>query len=246
LRLPEIYVVLVEPEYAGNVGFTARAMMNFGFRKLVVVNPKVELNGDARIFASHAVEVLERSLVVDSFDDAISLFDFAVGTTSRVGGDYNVLRVPITPRMLAESIWEVEGRVGIFFGRESIGLKNEELARCDLVVSIPASESYPVLNVSHAVAVILYELFSHKGEIGGWRFREASRVEKEMLLKYFDALLKALNYPEHKRRIANLIFRHVIGRAFISGREAHTLMGVFRSALIRLAEGSSNGYSSDL
>ncbi|RLE52096.1 MAG: RNA methyltransferase [Candidatus Methanomethylicota archaeon] len=230
----EVYVILVEPECAGNVGFIARVMMNFGFKNLVIVNPKVELDGDARIFASHAVEVLENAVVVDSFDEAISLVDFAVGTTSRIGGDYNVLRVPITPKMLVERIFDFKGRVGLVFGRESIGLTNEELASCDLIVTIPASEAYPVLNVSHAVAIILYELFTYRRKFGAGRFREASRVEKEMLIKYFEALLEAIDYPEHKRSIAHLIFRHVIGRAFISGREAYTLMGVFRSALIKL------------
>lgn len=231
-----VYVVLVEPEFSGNIGFIARVMMNFNFQNLILVNPRVGLDDTAYIFASHAGSVLDGARIVSSLDEIVSEFDFLVGTTSKVGGDYNVLRVPITPRQLAESLIDVEGKVALLFGRESIGLTNRELGLCDVVVTIPSSEVYPVLNVSHAVAIILYELYVSglRGRGFSLKFREASRVEKEFLLKYFDRLLEAVDYPEYKRRIARTIFRHVIGRSFISGREAHTLMGVFRSVLVRL------------
>ena len=97
-----LYVVLVEPEQAGNIGFVARVMKNFGFKNLVLVNPRTRPDAiEAKIFASHAVDVLESALVVDSLSSLSSKLDFMIGTTSKVGGDYNVLRVPITPRELA-------------------------------------------------------------------------------------------------------------------------------------------------
>jgi len=231
-----IYVVLVEPEFSGNIGFIARVMMNFGFKNLILVNPKASLDDTAYIFASHADSVLDEARIISSLDELVSEFDFIVGTTSKVGSDYNVLRIPITPRRLAKSLADVEGKIAIMFGRESIGLTNKELALCDVIVSIPSSDVYPVLNVSHAVAIILYELFTYGLKKRGktLKFREASRVEKEILLRYFDRILEAVDYPDYKRRIAQTIFRHVIGRSFISGREAHTLMGVFRSVLVKL------------
>lgn len=231
-----IHVVLIEPEFSGNIGFIARVMMNFGFHKLILVKPKAKLDDTAYTFASHASIILDEAEIFSSLDEVASNFDFLVGTTSKIGGDYNVLRVPITPRRLAEALVDVRGRVAILFGRESTGLTNRELELCDVVVTIPSSEVYPALNVSHAVAIILYELFLSR--LGCWRgflgFREASRIEKEVLLKYFDRILEVVDYPGFKRGIARTVFRHVIGRSFISGREAHTLIGVFRSVLVKL------------
>lgn len=231
-----VCVVLVEPEFSGNIGFIARVMMNFGFQSLILVNPKASLDTTAYIFASHAGGILDEARIFASLDELASEFDFIVGTTSKVGSDYNVLRISVTPRRLAGSLVDVKGRVAILFGRESVGLTNRELELCDVVVSIPSSDVYPVLNVSHAVAIILYELFmcGLEGKGKSLRFREASGVEKEILFKYFNRVLEAVDYPGYKRRIARTIFKHVIGRGFISGREAHTLMGVFRSVLVKL------------
>ncbi|MEM3615414.1 MAG: TrmH family RNA methyltransferase, partial [Candidatus Methanomethylicia archaeon] len=160
--------------------------------------------------------------------------DFMVGTTSKSGHDYNVARMSITPKMLVESMKDVKGNIGLIFGRESIGLKNEELKLCDIIVTIPTSKMYPSLNLSHAVAIILYELSSSQLSSRQEGFREASRIEKEKLLEYFSKILETLNIPSHRKERAFIIFKHVIGRAFISGREAYTLMGVFRHILLEL------------
>ncbi len=234
-----LYVVLVEPEQAGNIGFVARVMKNFGFKNLVLVNPRTRPDAiEAKIFASHAVDVLESALVVDSLSSLSSKLDFMIGTTSKVGGDYNVLRVPITPRELAHVLAEVSGNVGIVFGRESYGLTNDELRLCDLIVTIPASNEYPVLNVSHAVAIILYEIYTFLEKPSFKGFREASVVEKTVLVKYFNDFVNLLEYDPYKKEIVITVFKHIIGRAFISGREAHTLIGAFRKAVELLS--SSN------
>jgi len=222
----KIKVVFVEPESEGNVGAIARIMKNFGFKELILVNPKTELGGEARAFAMHGIDILENAKIVDSFQDAVKDADFIVGTTAIKGSDYNILRVSITPDQLT-SISDISGTVAFIFGRESSGLKNDELDKCDLLVSIPTAPEYPTLNVSQSAAIILYEVFKilKKCET---RFREANNVEKNILLTYFEDILKKINFPKHKRYIAFRAFRNIIGRAFISGREAHTLIGVFR------------------
>jgi len=231
-------VILVEPEYAGNLGFIARVLKNFDGRRLIMVSPKCNIE-EAYIYAAHARDVIESAIILDSYIEALSMVDFTVGTTSKVGGDYNVLRIPITPRMLAGAVKNFTGEVGIIFGRESRGLTNMELELCDLIVSIPSSRHYRALNISHAVAIILYELYLAAKHRGYMEFREASKIEKRMLIEYFDKLLERIEYHPFKKRIASIIFKHIIGRAFISGREAHTLMGVFRKTLMKLRENES-------
>jgi TrmH family RNA methyltransferase len=235
MELESIYIVLVEPEYSGNVGFVARVMMNFGFKHLILINPKIDVN-EASIYAVHAKPILDDAIVLDDLTKLKDFTDFNIGTTSKRGHDYNLLRMAITPRMLADAISDVRGKIGLIFGRESIGLKNEELKLCDVIVTIPTSHLYPSLNLSHAVAIILYELFLSKSSSKPAKYRESSQIEKEKLLEYFKNILDAINYPSHKRERAFIVFKHIIGRSFISGREAFTLMGVFRRILLSLSK----------
>ncbi len=235
ISMPKIYVILVEPIYPGNIGFIARVMKNFGFKNLIVINPKVNLSSkECRIFASHASDILENAIILNSLNECCSKMDFLVGTTSKIGGDYNILRIPVSPRDLAYLLSEVDGDVGIIFGRETYGLSNEELELCDVIVTIPASAEYPVLNVSHAAAIILYELFLILNRPFFKGFREASRIEKNILINCFNELVNLIDYPVFRKEIAKVIFKHVIGRAFISGREAYTLIGIFKKLIKEL------------
>lgn len=228
------YVILVEPGNPANVGFVARCIMNFDFKHLLLVNPKCDLR-EAYVYAVHAKSILDNAVILDSLHKVRDFMDFTVGTTSKSGHDYNVMRMAITPKMLAQSLSNVMGKIGLIFGRESIGLKNEELRLCDLIVNIPTSKSYPSLNLSHAVAIILYELSSESLYSKHKKFRKASKIEKEKLLGYFNELLDILDLPIHRRERAFIVFKHIVGRSFISGREAFTLMGVFRRILLKLS-----------
>ncbi|MCD6447450.1 MAG: RNA methyltransferase [Thermoplasmata archaeon] len=230
------YIILVEPKYAGNAGAVARLMKNFGFRNLVLINPSFSLdNDDCRKFAMHAQEILDEAILMDSFDEIVEEMDFMVGTTSiESKDDKHHLRKTVVAREFAKEIYKIDGKVGLAFGREDYGLLNEEIKRCDLLVKIPTSDEYPALNLSHAVCILLYELFMERYEPP--EFVLADGKEKEKMYEFFDRLLKAINYPEHKMENTRILFRRVIGRAMLSKWEYHTLMGVFKKA-IQAAEG---------
>jgi len=216
----KIYVVLVEPEEDGNIGAIARVMKNFGFKELVLVNPKCKIGQEAYVRAMHAKDVLKGAKIVEEFDP--SEYDFVVGTTAKGGGFYNVRRFSITPRELKGKL---SGKVAILFGRESIGLKNEELKMCDLVVRIPTSKKYPTMNVSHACAILLYELSRLKEER-----RLAKRQEREAVLKMAEEVLSRVKFRKtSQRKTILLTLRRVLGRAELRKREAYTLAGMFRS-----------------
>jgi len=158
-------VVLVQPHYAGNIGSVARLMMNFDVHELYLVDPLVSpLDEEAMIWAVNAKEVLERARVVSSIEAAIRDCAVVAATTAQPGPKM-VRRTPITPREFAEQFkdyWKSEERVAILFGREPSGLTNSELELADFTITIPTSPRYPAMNLSHSVAVILYELYVQK------------------------------------------------------------------------------------
>ncbi|ADG12936.1 TrmJ/YjtD family RNA methyltransferase [Methanocaldococcus infernus] len=225
-----IKVILVHPKYGGNVGSVARVMKNFGFKELRIVGDRKIINDEAKMMAVHAKDILEKAKFYETFDSAIEDLDFIIATSGARGGDRNLKRVPITPRELAEKIKEVRGNIGLVFGREDDGLYNEELDKCDLLVSIPTSEEYPIMNLSHAVAVILYELYISKvgNKFLDINIREASKEDKELLIKKFNEFIDKKDIPEHKKELCKIIFKRLVNRAFITGKEAWTLMSAFK------------------
>jgi len=219
-----LYVVLVEPEYEGNLGLIARVSKNFGAKGLILVNPKCEIGEEARRRAMHAVDYLENVKIFKSLADVKRELNFLAATTARRAGPYNVNRAFITPDRLKR----VEN-MGIVFGRESRGLTNEEIGLCDVVVHIPASEEYPVLNVSHAVAIVLYELHKKRR-----RVKVARRRLREQIYRFYDEIVRALGYEENKRKIQVTVFRRVLERSFLNEREAYGIAGVLRKVLEKI------------
>ncbi|MFQ5870905.1 MAG: RNA methyltransferase [Candidatus Geothermarchaeales archaeon] len=245
--MPEFTVVLVEPKVEGNVGAIARSMANFGLRDLVLVNP-CPLGDDAYKRAKHGHQVLEGAQVVARLEDAVLREDLVVGTTgipTRTEKAFH--RQALTPWELASKLFQVEGRIAILLGREDYGLYNEELDKVDILVSVPCSPEYPVMNISHAITVILYELYKARVSDEIPRPRVASGFEKERLFEAFGELLTAIKYPGYKRRRTQVMFRRLMGRATPSKWEFYALMGVLRGAsktIRRLSESPGRGPSS--
>lgn len=226
--MPRVRVVLINPKIEGNVGAVARAMANFGFKDLWLVNP-CEITEEAYKRAKHACGILESARRVTTLDEALKGTSLVVGTSGIVSyGEKHFLRIPITPRDLASKIRDFEGTVALLFGREDLGLLKDELMRCDLLVHIPASKDYPVLNLSHAVAVILYEIYQSCSYNQGPT--PASEVEREKLNEFFMELLKAIDYPEFRRERTGIMFRRLMGRAVPTKWEFYTIMGVLKDA----------------
>jgi TrmH family RNA methyltransferase len=220
-----VRIVLVEPEYEINIGHAARAMANFGFEELYLVNPKVEIGFNARMFAKHASHILQKAKVVGRLEDAVRGCDFVVGTTGIVGRSRNIIRNPVTPARFAREMRKLDGRFAILFGREGTGLNKNEVKKCDFLITIPASEAYPILNLSHALAIILYELSSGKGEN---MIRRASGEEKEMLTRCFNSIVDHFSARLRSPEKIKLSFKRVIGRSLISDVEAAAILCVFQ------------------
>ena len=232
-EIPIFYVVLVEPKYSGNVGAVARSMANFDFKHLYLVNP-CELNDECYARAMHAHSILDEAKIFDDFNKAVENLDYLVATSSiESSSDKKHLRNALELDDFISKIFDVEGKIGLVFGREDYGLYNDEIAACDIMVKIPTSSSYPSLNLSHAVNIVLYSLYV-KNKSDKKHKRVIGNVEKQKLYQFFSELLDEINYPDHKKENTMVMFKRIMGRAMPSKWEYHTLMGVLSKALEKI------------
>ncbi len=222
--MPEIDIVLVSPLYEGNVGFAARVMKNFGFSNLVLIDPCL-LGDEAKARASHAQDVLEKAETC-TIEDVFARSSIVVATTGTVSKSVcTSMRMPFySPKELRERIGDADGRIAILFGRENWGLNNEEVKRSDMICTIPTSPEYPILNLSHAVGVVCYEL----AILPLPEFRLASPFEMGHLYRHIDRYLDIIHHPRFKRENTMILIRRVLGRANLTTREASTLHGLLR------------------
>lgn len=225
--MQSVRVIVIEPKNPGNLGAIARLMKNFGVEDLIVVNTH-RIPWEDSIRSMRGNEILSRAKMVDSLSQATQGLEYVVGTSGiKSESPKEVIRKYLEPREFVGLSSRIKGRVGIVLGREDIGLTNKELALCDFFVHIPASEEYPILNVSSAAAVLFYEMF------GAGRTRRGesiSRSETDRLVEKFRENLTENDYPKHRIEKTTLLFRRIISRAVISPYEYRILMGAIGPA----------------
>ncbi len=217
-------IIAQEFKTPGNLGALARVMKNFDFESLVLLNPLCDhLSKEALDRSTHAKEVLENAKVVNELK-----YDTLIGTTSEIGSDYNLRRNTITPEALAKL--NLKGNVGLIIGREGDGLNNKELDECDILVTIPSSVKSPTLNVSHAAAIVLYELFKEKGEEKlGDKTVYATRMEKDKLMELLEEKIKKLKFDnEYKEETQLVVWKKLVGKGNLTKREAMALFGFLK------------------
>ena len=226
----ELCVVLVNPLYQGNVGAVARVMANFGLSQLFIVGDFV-VEQEARNRAKHANHVLSNMKRFGSFSEARKHFDLVIGTSGVIGSDDNLLRSPLLVEEAVLKLKGFDGRVGLFFGSEDKGLSKDDLSLCDFVISIPCSDDYGVMNVSHAAAIVFYEFFKVFKDN---KLREghvlASVKEKDVAYEVILSILEDMSFrAESDRETQKVLWRKVLGKSFITKREISSLLGFFRN-----------------
>ncbi|MFC6717635.1 RNA methyltransferase [Natrialbaceae archaeon GCM10025810] len=233
-------VAVVDARTPGNVGTIARAMKNFGFEDLLLVDPpELDPDGEAYGFAGHAREDVLPNATEVSFDHLVENYHTIGCTATTNEGDHRHVRFPFsTPAELADRLPTVEAPTALVFGRERVGLTNEELSRIDEICSIPANAEYPVLNLGQAATITLYELRDLALSEGETQLPDVERVRapEPLLDRLYDQwadLLEELNHPEEKREKTMRMLRRVYGRAHLTEREANTFLGLLRRATER-------------
>ncbi|GLR10449.1 tRNA (cytosine(32)/uridine(32)-2'-O)-methyltransferase TrmJ [Mixta theicola] len=155
--LQNIRIVLVETSHTGNMGSVARAMKTMGLTNLYLVNPLVKPDSQAISLAAGASDVIGEAVIVDSLDEAIAGCSLVVGTSARS----RTLPWPMLDARECGVKCVEEGAqapVAIVFGRERVGLTNDELQKCHYHVAIPANPDYSSLNLAMAVQILAYEV----------------------------------------------------------------------------------------
>ncbi|MBM4255725.1 MAG: RNA methyltransferase [Deltaproteobacteria bacterium] len=223
-------IVLVRPQYSGNIGAVARAMRNFSLSDLALVNPAPLQRDQADMMAVHARDVLDHMQIHSSVGAAVADCGLVIGTTCRAGL-YREDTVP--PRALAPHIFAMShtNRVALMFGCEDSGLSNDELRYCHRLMTIPTDTAYPSLNVAQAVLLCCYEVFlATQEEEATAPSRPLAVAEQQELMyeKLKHALLQIgflhKDNPEH----IMFAFRRMFGRAGLEERDVNILLGMAR------------------
>ncbi len=156
--LSNIRIVLVGTTHPGNIGASARAMKNMCLEELRLVRPRHFPDAEATARASGADQLLTRAVVCGTLDEALRGCRLVVGSSARMR---SVQWPVLDPRACAAKLWGEadQGPVALVFGRESSGLTNDELGRCNYLVHIPTNDAYSSLNLAAAVQVLVYEIY---------------------------------------------------------------------------------------
>lgn len=247
-----IRVVLVRPQIAGNIGAVARCMENFSAGPLVLVEPKVSPTCRAALRRSTRGEHRLRSArVVETMSEALQDTVYAIGASRRPGPVHQA--EDLTPRQMGERValrlraadpdlspQVTTGRmpgpqheVALLFGSEDNGLSRADLLACDAVMVIPADPGYPTLNLSHAVAICLYEIFlavaveKHTDATVRKRSEPADLAMMTRLMAKLQHALTTIGYlrPEKPDHLMFPI-RAILSRAELTRAEAQILMGL--------------------
>ncbi|MCK5139860.1 MAG: TrmJ/YjtD family RNA methyltransferase [Nanoarchaeota archaeon] len=227
-----ISVVLIEPKWASNVGAVARVMANFDFSELILVDPKCKTDElDAVKRAKHALSILKKAKIKKWKD--LGKFDYLIATTSKLGSDYNIPRLPISPEQLSSKLSKINlknKKIGLVFGREGEGLHNDEIRKCDMIVSVPTSVKYAAMNLSHSVAVVLYEIFkASKNKKIGEGISLVGKKEKDNLINLINKTIGGLEFStKEKKETQKTLWKRLVGKSFLTKREAFALFGFFR------------------
>ncbi len=227
IKKDNIFIILYEPKIPENIGFVARLMKNFGFKNLIIVNPLCDLT-KAYKTAMKGKDVLENAVVVDQLN--FNEFDFIAATSGKVSDKpENLRRSYITPEDFANFIANKNMKIGILFGREDFGLPNSIIKKSNVLIHIETSKEYPILNLSHATGIILYEL--NKKSITQSN-KKTKTYDLKGLYSYIDYFIELFDKYNIKRRSSfdmalKRTLSNILVRSNINYKEFSIFMGFF-------------------
>jgi TrmH family RNA methyltransferase len=237
-NLLKLKVVVVGIEGEINLGFIVRLCRNFAVDELAIVKPSINpWSEEVRRFAANGVVFMDsgRVKVYESLDEALKDVALSACTSAVVDVDSgDMLRKAVNFEEFV-NIAKNYNSIAVVFGRESTGLTRDEIAKCDLLVHIDANPEYPVLNLSHAVAIALYRLY--KGLEKPSVLNQVEKVDEEMIRlidRYIDELSGLVARDEWHRQMFSIMFKRFIRRVTLSKQEAGLLLTFIRRIARRL------------
>ena len=228
--LPEI--VLVNTQLPENLGATARSMLNFQFERLRLINPKFSLDNEKIIpVCAGADKVIKKIKVFEKFSDSIKDFNYVIATSNRVRSQK---KNEISFQKLKEIISK-NYKVAIVFGPEKSGLDNEDLSLCDYTIKINSNQKFSSLNLSHAVAIVCYNLFTlllKKSDSNKEKYIE-NVAKKNELLSFYKILEETLDNSnffnvKERKKITFQKIKNIFCKYKMSSEEVRTLISIFK------------------
>nr|WP_040729715.1 RNA methyltransferase [Thiocapsa marina] len=237
--LARIRFVLVEPSLSGNIGAVARAMKTMGLSRLELVAPKQPPDAEALARACGADDLLQHAGVHTDLPAAIADCRVVIGTSARRRTlEWETLEPPETARKLLDEA--AAGEVALLLGRESSGLTNAELARCQFLVHIPTNPDFSSLNLAAAAQVFAYEIRrcwredradATRAPSDELRRDLATAQELEGLHGHLADTLRDIGFgdPDSSKKLL-LRLRHLFNRARPDRVEINILRGILSAA----------------
>jgi tRNA/rRNA methyltransferase len=235
MSLENCRVVLVRPQFAGNIGATARVMRNMGLSQLVLVAPEADpADKSARQFSTHGQTILQNARIVADLGEALADCTLVAGTSARTAGLFRGQSCGLPEEILPQVVEACSaGQAALVFGPERTGLSNAEVTRCHYLIHIPTDRDHGALNLAQAVAITLYELRR------AWlRRTEGEPSQAEPPASFAD---QERMFAESRQALAEIHFlfgekadalmhavRHLIGRAKPTLGETKILIGLAR------------------
>lgn len=240
-----VVVVLVRARNPNNIGAVARAMHDFGFSRLCVVN-EFTVPFEAAKSAVDASDVMADAAVFSSVAEAVADCTLVLGTTAVGERDlqHELLTLAAAAPRVRASLQTGAGRVALLFGSEKTGLSNEELSHCDWLLTIPMfvheGVRHPSMNLGQAVAVCLYELVRDAPDpAASASDRDAddrlSAGELERLTGLWMEVLERSDYTRHHPANSDTQqMRRSVRRLRLDSKEATVWLGILRQVVWKL------------
>ena len=238
MSLDRIRIVLVQPTHGGNIGGCARAMKNMGLSRLVLVAPQEFPSEQASARAAGADDILAQAQVCATLDQAIADCQHVVGASAR---ERRIAWPMLAPHQAARLLVDeaVRKEVAVLFGRERTGLTNDELDRCQALVTIPANPEFSSLNLACAVQVMAYEIWraSEAGESQAPTAPDellgealATHAEVQQFYQHLELAMRETGFldPENPRLLMRRIMR-LYNRVQMTRNEVNILRGILAS-----------------
>lgn len=232
--LEELAVVLVRTRNPLNIGAAARAMQNFGVRKLRLVAPYEASFREARS-AIGAGAVLEHAQSFTTLAEAVSDCRLVIGTTAARGREIEQPLVGLEQAAAPVCSALAQGSVALLFGSEKHGLTREDLDHCHLLVRIAADEAQPSMNLGQAVAVCLWEFARNTAAPVANGEPAAISGDVERLGGLLIEVLNTAGYMHPKTAASTEAeVRRMLRRLHVTDQDAHLLMGMMRKLAWKL------------